>query len=130
MFKGKFIFICTAFEKIMDAAVPSWFVQYLIETRANIMPLSENNRIKITEWQGHSINEIEAHLHALHMSLAGLLFNSMLSEKTGMVMTHECGCNDCFYPGTIKVDFPNIEAVKNDYINHVVQQKQQLGVAA
>ena len=130
MFKKKFIGVCNSFQSLMGSAVPKWFMQYLSETRSSIEPTSKRNSIKIESWNGHSFEEIEAHLHAFHMSPAGLLFNSMLSKETGMIMAHQCGCNDCFYEGTITIKLPSIEMIQKDYTDHVQQQKEQLGIAA
>lgn len=129
MFKKKFILACKEFKTAMGASVPEWFIAYL-EKRSDIEPVSHRSSIKVAEWSGHPLGEIEAYLHALHISPAGMLFNSILSKKTGYVMAHLCGCDDCFRPGTVDVDFPDMKAVQDDFVAHVEQQKRQMGIAA
>ena len=130
MFSRQFKSTCESFATLMGSTVPEWFIQYLIQTRSKIKPKTNRNSIQIKAWKGHSLAEIEAHLHALHMSPAGILFNSLLSAETGYIMAHTCGWSDCFYPGTIEIQFPGIAFIKNDFVKHVEQQKQQLGIAA
>lgn len=125
MFYQQFKDVCDTFQKLMGSAMPEWFIQYLIETRGKVQPETDRNSIKITEWKGHSFEEIEAHLHALHISLSGMLFNSILSKETGYIMAHQCGCSDCFYEGQVLIKLPPIAEIKTDYVNHLEQQKQQ-----
>jgi hypothetical protein len=130
MFNQKFRLVCKEFQDLMGTSVPEWFINYLIETRSDIVPESKRFSVKVTAWQEHSFEEIEAYLHALHMSPAGMLFNSILSKKTGFIMAHQCGCDDCFYPGTIDIVLSDIPAIQQDFLNHVDQQKRQLNIAA
>lgn len=102
--------------------VPAWFVSYLIETRSGIEPKSSRKSIKIESWKGHDFDEIEAHLHAMHISMAGALFNSILSKKTGYMMMHQCGCDDCFYEGEVVMRFPDMKTLAHDFLLHTRQE--------
>jgi hypothetical protein len=130
MFQKKFKNVCREFQKKMGDSVPEWFIDYLIETRSGIQPETTRRSVKIEAWKGHSFEEIESYLHSLHISSAGMLFNSMLSEDTGYVMAHQCGCGDCFYPGEVRIDVPDARFLQRDFEAHVKQQQLQLGLVA
>lgn len=127
MFAQSFTTVCTTFHHLMGANFPKWFTDYLIETRSSIDPKTNQGALPVSSWQDHSQEEIQTYLHVFQTSLAGILFNNMLSAETGYLMLWINGKNECFFKGTMEVTFSeSLEAIKTAYLKEVNEQLEAL----
>ncbi len=103
--------------------VPKFVTDFLRENLCIALESSEK-RAKVTAFNGHSFEEIDAHLHALFIGMISAGFNHIYCKHTGHIVLHACGCDDC----AILAEFSclwaieHVEMLGEDYVQHLQQE--------